>query len=518
MKNALVYSCVLLLLSCGGKTGGTSQSSSTNQETQENALSEKTTAISEAFSMDFYKGSDWIIPDTLSESLLKEPEASSLKVYDSDSICRKQVDGVERCFYKDSLMNGAYKHFYFRSTDSFVSEPYYSVYYSHSEYAYNDPDGVAEAPDWYEYKYQASEGTPFYYIQEIYALENGKKYLLKRKYFEKDSDEPIYFMDDKCDSVKRSIVTVGTQKRLDIRNYSGGRLRRFESYPYSEKGVPGVMTEIYSEEGNRIAKSMYDYHSGRMISLRMYSNTGADVKKLEFAEYTNMKADSCNKQLDSGKGRYTDNQNKLSVRWKKGELALLNSPAKEDEDGFIKWYYDGYQSDYGLHFFHYSGFESWGYFVMSDVTGEVYEYRSIDTPLFCGKSGLFLVVDENPYKEECYVRVYKMLPEGRLAEVAALNRGGGDYFEVDLDDFVWVGESSFIANKKTSEDELQCDFYGGCSDSCLEEYRKCGYLQIDEDGWGYVRVDLRPDALQTKQELPSSLEAINEMNAWVKSL
>lgn len=29
-------------------------------------------------------------------------------------------------------------------------------YYSHSEYAYNDPDGVAEAPDWYEYKYQAS--------------------------------------------------------------------------------------------------------------------------------------------------------------------------------------------------------------------------------------------------------------------------------------------------------------------------------------------------------------------------
>lgn len=25
MKKALVYSCVLLLLSCGGKTGGTSQ-------------------------------------------------------------------------------------------------------------------------------------------------------------------------------------------------------------------------------------------------------------------------------------------------------------------------------------------------------------------------------------------------------------------------------------------------------------------------------------------------------------
>lgn len=102
---------------------------------------------------------------------------------------------------------------------------------------------------------------------------------------------------------------------------------------------------------------------------------------------------------------------------------------------------------------------------MSDVTGKVYKYQSIDTPLFCGKSGLFLVVDENPYEGECYVRVYKMLPEGRLAEVAALNRGGEYYSEVDLDNFVWVGESSFIANRKTLEAGLQCDFYGGCSDS-----------------------------------------------------
>ena len=155
---------------------------------------------------------------------------------------------------------------------------------------------------------------------------------------------------------------------------------------------------------------------------------------------------------------------------------------------------------------------------MSDVTGEVYEYRSIDTPLFCGKSGLFLVVDENPYKEECYVRVYKMLSEGRLAEVAVLDRGGLAYTDVDLVDFAWVGESSFIANKRTSEDELQYDFYGECTDSCLEEYRKYGYLQGDEDGWGYVRVDLRPASLQTEQTLSSSLADIEEMNAWIKSL
>ena len=109
-----------------------------------------------------------------------------------------------------------------------------------------------------------------------------------------------------------------------------------------------------------------------------------------------------------------------------------------------------------------------------------------------------------------------MLPEGRLGEVAALNRGGGDYYEVDLDDFTWVGESSFIANRKTLEEELQCDFYGGCSDSCLEEYRKYGYLQIDEDGWGYVRVDLRPDALQTKPRAYCSALAVGPMQLTLR--
>lgn len=627
MKKALIYGCALLLLSCGGKTGGISQSSSVEQENTSDGFSP---VVAEAFSMDFYKGSDWLVPDTLSGALRKEPEASSLKEYISDSICKKQIDGVERYFYKGTLMNGAYKNFYFRSTDSFVSEPYYSVtvykdgikndtvyhysisshcmvdrfitldsihelyqsynsngnphifyqatrgkldgvrqrwyydgkpdwfehykdgklhgeerrwhangrlwqinhyiddqevfpsecwYYAHTEDSYNNPNNVSKVPDFYEYKYQASEGHPLYYVEETYALEDGeKKYLLKRKYFEEGTDEPIYFTDGRCDSVKRGIVTIGSQKRLEIRDYSGGRLCHFASYPYSEKGAPGVIIENYSEDGNRMGKSMYDYHSGKMIPVRLYDSTGADLRKLEFSEYMAAKADSCNTQLDPGKGRYTDSKAQLSVRWKKGTLALLNSPLEEDEDGFRKWYYDGYQSDYGLHFFHFSGFESWGYFAMSDATGEVYKYNGIDTPLFCGKSGLFLVVDESPYEGGCYVRVYKMLSEGRLAEVAVLDRGGLAYTDVDLVDFAWVGESSFIANKRTSEDELQYDFYGECTDSCLEEYRKYGYLQGDEDGWGYVRVDLRPASLQTEQTLSSSLADIEEMNAWIKSL
>ena len=56
-------------------------------------------------------------------------------------------------------------------------------YYSHSEYAYNDPDGVAEAPDWYEYKYQASEGTPLYYIQEIWCIGERQRVSSETKIF-----------------------------------------------------------------------------------------------------------------------------------------------------------------------------------------------------------------------------------------------------------------------------------------------------------------------------------------------
>lgn len=634
MKKTLIYSCMLLLvLSCNVKSGKkeVSQPSSVEPTTHENIQEEVSAIVSEPLSMEIYQGSDWMIPDTLPPALQKEPEKVSLQDYVPDSICRKQIDGVERSFYNGVLMNGAYKHLYFRSTHSFVSEPCYSVtvykdgikndtvrHYSLSSHRMIDRlitldsihqvyqsyhsngtpyifyqatrgklDGVRQRwyydgkPDWfehykdgkrhgeerrwyengylweinhyvddeealpreswyyikmegddpypyysnkapngYQYTYRASEGFPLYYIEETYTLEDeGKKYLHKREYFKEGHDEPIYFTDTKCDSVKRDIVTIGSQKRLEIRSYHDGQLRCFESYPYSEGGLPGVMAERYSEEGNLIDKSMYDYQSEKMKSLRIYTAKGADVRQLEDEEYTAAKTNSCNKQLDAGKERYTNSKNKLSIRWKKGELALLNSPLEEEEDGYIKWYYDGYHPEYGLHFFHYIAFESWSYFVMNDTSGEVYEYSAIDTPLFCGKSGLFLVVDENPYEGGCYVRIYKMLPEGRLAKIAVLERGGYYYTQIDLKDFLWISESSFIASKNPSKEELQYDFYWGCADSCLAEYRKHSYLPDDEREWSYVQVTLHPDALKTEpQELPSSLARINEINEWMESL
>lgn len=93
-----------------------------------------------------------------------------------------------------------------------------------------------------------------------------------------------------------------------------------------------MMAESYSEDGSLTEKSMYDYHSEEMKFLRIYSSKGADVKQLTDEEYMNAKVDSCNKELGPGKERYTDSKDKLSIRWEKGELALLNSPMNEYEN------------------------------------------------------------------------------------------------------------------------------------------------------------------------------------------
>ena len=310
--------------------------------------------------------------------------------------------------YKDGKLHGEERRWhangrlwqinhYIDDQEVFPSECWY---YAHTEDSYNNPNNVSKVPDFYEYKYQASEGHPLYYVEETYALEDGeKKYLLKRKYFEEGTDEPICFTDGRCDSVKRGIVTIGSQKRLEIK-----RLLRWAAVPFRELSVFGERCagcynrKLFRRRQSDRERVCMTIIVGEMMPVRLYDSTGADLRKLEFSEYMAAKADSCNTQLDLSKGRYTDSKAQLSVRWKKGTLALLNSPLEEDEDGFRKWYYDGYQSDYGLHFFHFSGFESWGYFAMSDATGEVYKYNGIDTPLFCGKSGLFLVVDESPYE------------------------------------------------------------------------------------------------------------------------
>lgn len=625
MKKIWIYGCAFLMWSCGAKSGGTSQAGSGSeeakgQETTENTPGTPFARNPTAFSQDFYKGSDWMVPDTLSSSLLETPDDSSLKEYVPDSVSVKTVDGVEKSFYNGVLMNGAYRNLYFESTESFVSEPCFSVtvykdgikndtvyhyslhskrmrcrfitldslhtlyqsyhatghphifsqatrnkldgvrqrwnsdgtpdwfehykdgkrhgeerrwypngylwqinhyiedeevlpsetwYYDQAESRYHDPETAKEAPNRYEYKYSTAGEDDSYYIQEIYKLDkDGRKELLQREYFEKGADKPLYFMETPCDSVRREIVTVGSLKRLEIRNYSQGKLCLLESYPYGESRLPGVITETYSEGGVRTGKFMYDYNSKQMVPLRIYSSVGADVKKLEFSDYIALKEQNCNQELDAGKGHYTSNKEKLCIRWKKGELVLRNSSPETGQDNeveYIEWFYDGYHPKYGLHFFHMTGYENWGYFVLSDATGEVFRYSAMSDAVFCGKSDLFLVAVVAPSEGECAIRVYKMFPEGHLAEVAVLQRGGAYFNDIDLQDFMWINETSFIASKKTSKEELNYDFYDGYTGN-REEFEEQNYLSNEEEGWGYVRVDLHPDALKTENFIPASTE------------
>lgn len=98
-----------------------------------------------------------------------------------------------------------------------------------------------------------------------------------------------------------------------------------------------------------------------------------------------------------------------------------------------------------------------------------------------------------------------MFPEGRLAEVAVLQRGGAYFNNIDLQDFMWINETSFVASKKTSKEELNYDFYDGYTET-REEFEEQNYLPNEEEGWGYVRVDLHPDALKTENFIPASTE------------
>ena len=154
MKKALIYGCALLLLSCGGKTGVTSQSSSVEKENTSDGFSP---VVVEAFSMDFYKGSDWLLPDTLSEALRKEPEASSLKDYSVT-------------VYKDGIKNDTVYHYSISShcmVDRFITlDSIHELYQSYNsngnphifyQATRGKLDGVRQRwyydgkPDWFEH-------------------------------------------------------------------------------------------------------------------------------------------------------------------------------------------------------------------------------------------------------------------------------------------------------------------------------------------------------------------------------
>lgn len=92
----------------------------------------------------------------------------------------------------------------------------------------------------------------------------------------------------------------------------------------------------------------------------------------------------------------------------------------------VLWRYDGYNSRAGMHVLNCVRPEERQYFAIDHTSGVSTELFCSYTPVCCGKSDLFLTCYEEPYAWEKPVNVvyiYKVLPGGKIAQVASCDRG-----------------------------------------------------------------------------------------------
>ncbi len=572
----VMYACILAAPACGSKT------------TTHTAGAEAPEAEEQAW------------PHAI---LRHEPE-DSLKPCDSENLSKKYADGAERWFYRDSLMNGAYKTSY-----SEEGVPYYSVatyrngikndtvrhyqakekwlsaevvmldsiheigqlYYSNGypkiryeatrgrldgarmrwtidgkpdklqhfkdgelhgkektwypngylasvesyaggerviskswHYSRSADDayyhlGATEAPDRQFVEYALYNG---YRIEESYEAAGADVWLLTwRRLFERDK-QLCAFEKHGCDVVMHDTVPDGS--RLEVRDYLDGRLLALEKYPLSSGSGPAVYTEAYSETGELVEKYFYDSEPDCLVPMRVYAQEGAVITGIGSSEYNELIADSCNAYLDGEAHQWIQNGSSATLHCQGKEIELLGSSGVEtDSDLYREWNYDGYNARSGLHFFSFTGFEAWGYFAADDATGLVTQYKATDLPVFCGRSDLFFVENSNPYNMECAVYIYRQLPGGRLAKVATLDRGGVNFYSLDLEKLTWVGERTLVATR--IEPNRRDERYYSFDDE-----------RANEGEMPYLRIEVTREALQSTEPLPLANEMISEMNGYLK--
>lgn len=112
------------------------------------------------------------------------------------------------------------------------------------------------------------------------------------------------------------------------------------------------------------------------------------------------------------------------------------------------------------------------------------------------------------------VYIYKVLPGGKIAQVASCDRGAG-FGTLDLDNFIWVGEHTLVATKVPREEPVQLYFgepYGNFleGDECEENDDGISYAKR------YVRIEIDPPALEKADPLPTIEKLEEENNEWVK--
>lgn len=572
-----MYACILAAPACGSKTTSTPTAGVETSEAEKTA---------------------W--PHAI---LRQEPE-DSLKPCDSENLSKQYADGAERWFYRDTLMNGAYKtpyteegtpcysvatyrdgikndtvrHYHAKekwlraevvTLDSIheIAQLYYSNGYPKIRYEatrgrldgarmrwtidgkpdklqhFKDGELHGEEKTWYpngylasvesyadgerviskSWHYSRSADDAYYHLGATeapdrqfveYALYNGYRMeesyeaagddvwlLTWRRLFERGK-ELCAFEKHGCDVVMHDTVSDGS--RLEVRDYLDGRLLALEQYPLSSGGGPAVYTEAYSETGQLVEKHFYDSGPECLVPMRVYAEEGAVITGIGSSEYKELIADSCNVYLDGEARQWVQNGNSATLRCRGKEIGLLGSSGVEnDSDLFREWSYDGYNARSGLHFFSFTGFEAWGCFAADDATGLVTQYKATDRPVFCGRSDLFFVENTTPYNMECAVYIYRQLPGGRLAKVATLDRGGVNFYSLDLEKLTWVGERTLVATR--IEPNRRDERYYSFADE-----------QANEGEMPYLRIEVTREALQSTEPLPLANELISEMNDQLK--
>lgn len=414
--------------------------------------------------------------------------------------------GEEKIWYGNGYLSGIWHY-----ADGQQIFPHERWYYSDSEDEYS-----SKAPDWYkiEYSLMPDQGSD-YTLTEIFTIgKDGAKRLTASEYYE--CGDLVHSTYQHCDSVVYDTLCRQPQQRLEVRGYLRGRLREYANYPLDNRNMDstlGPYFESYSEAGELTEKYVYDFNRERTVPVRLYKNTGVTVTDITSAEYVKLLADSCNMPLDTG-AVHIWKPDSLVVELKKRQMLLLNYLS--DYYGVL-WRYDGYNSRAGMHVLNCVRPEEKQYFAIDHTSGVSTELFCSYTPVCCGKSDLFLTCYEEPYAWEKPVNVvyiYKVLPGGKIAQVASCDRGAG-FGTLDLDNFIWVGEHTLVATKVPREEPVQLYFgepYGNFleGDECEENDDGISYAKR------YVRIEIDPPALEKADPLPTIEKLEEENNEWVK--
>lgn len=181
-------------------------------------------------------------------------------------------------------------------------------------------------------------------------------------------------------------------------------------------------------------------------SMRGTASIGATVTEISLREYQRLLADSCNRPLAAAPEKVRRNADSVTIFMHNSTISLLNLPYGDLASDFcIEWGYDGYDSARGLHFFSYTGYEAWGYYIADDATGRISQYLANEIPVFCAASDLFATMYENPYQGEVFLYIYKLLPGGQIVLIAACDRDTSRTHSLDLRKPVWIGANSLAA-------------------------------------------------------------------------